>query len=153
MGSRVFTLIERESRARDRRFRLAPRPAKTFRGVQAAGDAPVMCDAQASWAMTPSDGPRVHFPRDDGFHADVKRRVAAYFEATGRTQWGGAAMYAQTGLILGWFAASYGLLLIRGGSSAWLAVVLTLSLAFATAAIGFSVMHDANHGATSPSRR
>jgi linoleoyl-CoA desaturase len=32
-------------------------------------------------------------------------------------------------------------------------VALTLSLAFATAAIGFSVMHDANHGATSPSGR
>ena len=97
--------------------------------------------------------PRVRFSRDDGFHADLKRRVGAYFDATGRARSGGAAMYAKTGVILAWFAASYGLLLAFGGASAWLAAALTVSLALATAGIGFSVMHDANHGATSRSRR
>jgi linoleoyl-CoA desaturase len=97
--------------------------------------------------------PRVRFPRDDGFHADVKRRTAAYFETTGRPRWGGAAMHAKTGVIVGWFAASYALLLLWGGGSAWLAVALTVSLALATAGIGFSVMHDANHGAYSRSPR
>jgi len=96
---------------------------------------------------------RVRFPRDDGFHAAVKRRVGAYFEATGRARWGGGAMHAKTGAILGWFAASYAALLLWGGTSAWLAVALTVSVAFATAGIGFSVMHDANHGAYSRSAR
>jgi linoleoyl-CoA desaturase len=96
--------------------------------------------------------PRVRFPRDDGFHADLRERVAAHFEATGRRRTGGAAMHAKTGLILGWFAASYALLLLLGGSSAWLAVGGTVSIAFATAGIGFSVMHDANHGAYARSR-
>ncbi len=96
---------------------------------------------------------RVRFARDDGFHAAVKRRAAAYFEATGRARWGGGAMHAKTGAILGWFAGSYALLLLCGGSSAWLAVALTLSVALATAGIGFSVMHDANHGAYSRSVR
>jgi linoleoyl-CoA desaturase len=97
--------------------------------------------------------PRVRFPRDHGFHAELKRRAAAYFEATRRARWGGAAMHAKTAAILSWFAASYGLLLLWGATSAWLALALTVSLALATAGIGFSVMHDANHGAYSRSAR
>jgi linoleoyl-CoA desaturase len=97
--------------------------------------------------------PRVRFARDDGFHAAVKRRAAEHFEATGRARWGEGAMHAKTCVILGWFAGSYALLLLWGGTSAWLAVALTLSVALATAGIGFSVMHDANHGAYSRSAR
>jgi len=97
--------------------------------------------------------PRVRFPRDDGFHAAVRRRAAAHLQATGRARWGGAAMHAKTAAILGWFAGSYGLLLSWGSSSAGLAVALTVSLALATAGIGFSIMHDANHGAYSRSPR
>jgi len=91
--------------------------------------------------------PRVRFPRDPGFHADLKRRVAAHFRAGNRARWGGAAMHAKTAVILAWFAGAYLLLLLRGGSSGWLAAGLTLLVALATAGIGFSVMHDANHGA------
>jgi linoleoyl-CoA desaturase len=97
--------------------------------------------------------PRVRFPRDDGFHAEVKRGASAYLEGAGRARWGGGAMHAKTGIILGWFAASYALLLVLGGTSPVLAVALTVSLALATAGIGFSVMHDANHGAYSRSAR
>jgi linoleoyl-CoA desaturase len=100
-----------------------------------------------------STSPRVRFPRDDGFHAALKRRAGAYFEATGRARWGGAAMHAKTALILTWFAGSYATLLLWGGASAPLAVALTISLALATAGIGFSVMHDANHGAYARSPR
>jgi linoleoyl-CoA desaturase len=95
---------------------------------------------------------RVRFPRDDGFHAALKQRVGAYFAATGCRRSGGAAMHAKTGVILAWFAASYGLLLAFGGGSPLLAAALTVSLALAIAGIGFSVMHDANHGAYSRSR-
>jgi linoleoyl-CoA desaturase len=83
----------------------------------------------------------------------VKRGAGAHFEATGRARSGGAAMHAKTGVILGWFAGSYALLLLFGGTSPWLAVALTVSVALATAGIGFSVMHDANHGAYSRSAR
>lgn len=94
---------------------------------------------------------RARFPRDDGFHADLKRGVAAYFARTGEPAQGGRAMHVKTAAVLGWFAVSYGLLLALGGASTWLAVGLTVSLALATAGIGFSVMHDANHGAYSRS--
>jgi linoleoyl-CoA desaturase len=96
--------------------------------------------------------PRLRFPKDDGFHAALKRGVAAHFEATGRPRTGGTAMHVKTALILGWFAASYALLLLVGGTSAWLAAAVTVSISLATAGIGFSVMHDANHGAYARSR-
>jgi linoleoyl-CoA desaturase len=96
---------------------------------------------------------RVRFLRDDGFHAALKRRAGAYFDVTGRAPRGGAAMHAKTGVILSWFAASYAMLLLLGGASAWVALALTVSIALATAGIGFSVMHDANHGAYAPSPR
>jgi linoleoyl-CoA desaturase len=83
----------------------------------------------------------------------LKRRAAAYFDGTGAARTGGAAMHAKTGVILGWFAASYALLLALGGASGWLAAALVVSLALATAGIGFSIMHDANHGAYARSRR
>ena len=97
---------------------------------------------------TPS--PRVRFPRHDPFHADLKRRAAAFLE--GKDPFGGLPMRLKTAAILGWFAASYGLLLAFGPASPWLAVGLTVSLALATAGIGFSVMHDANHGGYSRAR-
>ena len=97
--------------------------------------------------------PRVRFPPDDGLHAAVKRDAAAHLDAIGRARWGGSAMHAKTATILGWFALSYVALLLWGGTSGWLAAALTLSIALAMAGVGFSVMHDANHGAYSRSPR
>jgi linoleoyl-CoA desaturase len=97
--------------------------------------------------------PRVRFPPDDGFHASLKRGASAYFEDAGRPRWGGTAMKVKSAAILGWFAVSYALLLALGGTSPLAAVGLTASIALATAGIGFSVMHDANHGAHASSRR
>jgi linoleoyl-CoA desaturase len=57
-------------------------------------------------------------------------------------------MYLKTITILLWFGLSYGLL-VFAASSWWLAVPLAVSLAFAWAGIGFSIQHDANHGAYS----
>lgn len=62
-------------------------------------------------------------------------------------------MHAKTATLAAWFAGSYAALLRWGDSSPWLAAALTLSLALAMAGIGFSVMHDANHGAYSRSAR
>lgn len=96
---------------------------------------------------------RVRFPRDTGFHAALKDGAAAYFDQAGASRWGDRAMHAKTAIIVAWFAASYGLLLAWGGTSGWVATAATLSLALATAGIGFSIMHDANHGAYARSPR
>jgi len=100
-----------------------------------------------------SAAPRVRFPHDTGFHAALKTGAASYFDRTGRPRAGGLAMHAKTAIIVAWFVASYGLLLAWGGTSGWLAAALTLSLALAMAGIGFSIMHDANHGSYSRSPR
>jgi linoleoyl-CoA desaturase len=57
-------------------------------------------------------------------------------------------MYLKTAAILGWFIASY-VLLVFVAANWWQGVLLSFSLALAMAGIGFAIQHDANHGAYS----
>jgi linoleoyl-CoA desaturase len=113
-----------------------PRPA-------VSGDA-----AKIARAPAPDRGAKLKFADDQGFHAEVKRRVQAYFERAALSQRDSPRMYAKTAVLLLWFAASYGLLVFVA-TSWWLGALLSLSLALAMAGIGFCVQHDANHGAYS----
>ncbi len=61
-------------------------------------------------------------------------------------------MFAKTGLILAWFAASY-LLMVFVATELWQGLLLSVSLGLAMAGIGFSIQHDANHGGFSESNR
>src|SRR6185369_7374423 len=62
----------------------------------------------------------------------------------GRPSVGDPRLRRKTAVILLWFGLSYGALL--AAPTLWLALLATISLAFAAAAIGFGVFHDANHG-------
>ena len=95
----------------------------------------------------PASG-KIKFPADDPFHRTLKLRVQEYFDRTGLSLRGGWRMGLKTAAILLWFAASYGLL-VFGAGAWWQALPLSLSLAFAITGIGFSIQHDANHGAYS----
>jgi linoleoyl-CoA desaturase len=95
----------------------------------------------------PTTQARVSFQPATPFHADVKARVEAYFRETGRSPRGGWRLGLKSALILLWFAASYGLLVL-GHPSGWQAALLAVSLGLAWAGIGFDVMHDANHGSS-----
>lgn len=88
------------------------------------------------------------FGGDSGFYMEVKRRVQQYFEDSGRSKRDNLSMYLKTAVILLWFCASY-TLLIFVVTSWWQGVLASLSLALAIAGIGFSIQHDANHGAYS----
>ena len=73
--------------------------------------------------------PRPKFPRDvTGFHAELRRRVEAYF-ANGRLSdrdcW---PMYLKTAVILAWLATSY-VLLVFVATSWWQAIPLAVALA------------------------
>jgi linoleoyl-CoA desaturase len=92
--------------------------------------------------------PGARFAPRRSFHADLKRRVDAYFEGSGRSRHGGLLMGLKSVAILSWLAGSYALLLFAD-LRAWQAILLSLSVGFAMAGVGFSVMHDANHGGTS----
>lgn len=107
---------------------------------------------RSTTAVATREPARPAFARDEGFRRAVAREVDAYFERTGRSPHADRRMYLKTGVTLLWFAGSYGALVFIA-TSAWQAVLSSLSLALATAAIGFNVQHDANHGAFSKSRR
>jgi len=92
---------------------------------------------------------RPKFPRDEvGFHAELQRRVAAYFARTGLSERDSWRMYLKSAVLLGWFAASY-VLLVFFTNSLWLAVPLTVSMAAALTAIAFCIQHDGGHHAYS----
>jgi linoleoyl-CoA desaturase len=103
--------------------------------------------------LSPAKGPaaerRPKFPRDEaGFLDELQRRVAAYFARVGRPERDCWRMYLKTAVVLGWFAASY-VLLVFFATSLWAAVPLTVSLACALGAVAFNIQHDGGHHAYS----
>jgi linoleoyl-CoA desaturase len=96
----------------------------------------------------PSRGAKITYAGDDGFHAEIKRRVNEYFSRTGLSPHGGWRMILKTATILLWFAASY-ILLIFGATTWYQGALAALSLVLAVAGTGFAIQHDANHGAYS----
>jgi linoleoyl-CoA desaturase len=84
-------------------------------------------------------------------HQELKARVARYFADTGKPQRDLPHMYVKTAVLLAWSACSW-TFLVFFASNPWSAMAGCLSLALAVAGLGFSVQHDANHGAYSDSR-
>lgn len=82
------------------------------------------------------------------FVADVRAQVAAYFEASGRSTKADARMVLKTVVLLGGTLGIY-LLIMLGGFSPWVMLGLAVLLGVGLAGIGFSVAHDALHGAYS----
>ncbi|MEK7703420.1 MAG: acyl-CoA desaturase [Myxococcota bacterium] len=86
-----------------------------------------------------------HFQPQSELARTLRQRVNAYLEtqdvASVRRR-----MLLKTVVIGVWYVASYVLLLLVA-SEVWQAALLSLSLAWAMAAVGFNIEHDANHGA------
>jgi len=95
-----------------------------------------------------SSSPRLKFAPDTGFHAELKRRVDAHFEHTGRSRKGGWPALVKAAVLLLALIGSY-LFLLFVATTWWHAGLAALALALAAAGIGFAVQHDANHGALS----
>ncbi len=97
---------------------------------------------------------KVRFNNKDvaDFVPEVRRRVAEYFEATGRSQKADGRMVRKTVVLLGGTTACY-LLILSGWFTAWPMLGLAVLLGVGMAGIGFSVAHDALHGAYSSSER
>ena len=113
--------------------------AKRARDVQERSAAPCAAPGQ------------LKFGAEDAFYRELRQRVNEFFERTGRKQRDCPQMYAKTALILGWFAASY-VLLVFFATTWWQGVPLAVSLALSMAAIGFNIQHDGSHGAYSEHR-
>jgi linoleoyl-CoA desaturase len=89
----------------------------------------------------------VSFHAPGPFQADLRASVERYFTLTGRSPRGGWRLALKGAALLAWFSASWSLLVL-GHPPWWLAVPLAVSLGLAWAGLGFDVMHDANHGAS-----
>src|SRR5436190_8856894 len=90
--------------------------------------------------------PKVNFTGSDRFLRELRKRVDAYFEHTGRRKRDCASMYFKTATILTWFFATYALLMFFVHTW-WLIVPLAMLLGLAVAAIGSNIQLDGNYEA------
>ncbi len=108
----------------------------------------VAVDVSAS-APGQTSEPPPKFPKDEaGFLNELRRRTNAYFAQTGKSERDCWQMYLKTAAILAWLATSYALL-VFATPTVWLAAPLSISLALAISAVGFSIQHDGGHHAYS----
>jgi len=100
---------------------------------------------------TPAAGDPTRLPRftpRSPLRDELERRVSAHFEDVGVDPRGGGRLGRKGAVMVLWAVGSY-LLLLLWAASPWTAVPLAVSLGLALAGIGFSVMHDGGHGASS----
>jgi linoleoyl-CoA desaturase len=88
------------------------------------------------------------FGGNNGFQAELRRRVAEHFRSTGRQPRDCPTMYLKTVVILAWFAGSYALL-VFAASAWWQCLPLAVLVGLALGAIGFNIQHDGGHHAYS----
>lgn len=86
------------------------------------------------------------------FVDEVKAGVAAYFEATGLSQKADYRMVLKTVVLLSMTIGAYGLIL-SGRFTPWQMLGLAVVMGIGMAGIGFSISHDALHGAYSSNPR
>ena len=89
---------------------------------------------------------------DPDFAREVKARVGEYFERNGLSRHANAAMVTKTVVLVGAYLGSYALIVSGALPLPWL-WLLCLVMGVAMAGIGFSVTHDALHGAYSADPR
>lgn len=95
--------------------------------------------------------PKLKFTGSDRFIRELRKRVDAYFERTGRSRRDCPTMYFKTATIMAWFISAY-VLLLFAVSSWWLVLPLAVLLGLSMAAIGFNIQHDGGHKAYSERR-
>jgi linoleoyl-CoA desaturase len=97
---------------------------------------------------------KIRFSSRDGadFVKEVKREVNQYFVKTGQSKHANIAMRLKTVAILLMFFGPYALIMFAGLSlmQMWL---LTFIMGIGAAGVGFSISHDALHGAYSPNSK
>jgi linoleoyl-CoA desaturase len=88
------------------------------------------------------------FARDSGFLAELRHRVGAYFQKTGKRERDCTRMYLKTATILLGTATLY-TLLVFVVQTWWVAIPLAILFALSLAMIGMCIQHDGNHRAYS----
>jgi linoleoyl-CoA desaturase len=92
---------------------------------------------------------RIRFAkREERFIAEVKDGVARYFEESGLSRHADSGMVLKTVILLGGTFGAYGAIL-SGRFSLWAMLGFAVLMGVGMAGVGFSVAHDALHGAYS----
>ncbi len=89
-------------------------------------------------------GKSIRFTQHHNFQKTINQRVNAYLRENHIPGRDVPAMYLKTAVMLIWWLAAY-LLLLLGNFPTWVNIILCMVWALSIAAIGFNVMHDANH--------
>jgi len=84
------------------------------------------------------------------FHTELKRRISAYFEATGKPTTGNYNLWVKAGILVTILIALYIHLVFFTPAAGW-AIAECLLLGTTVASIGFNIMHDGAHGSFSNS--
>ncbi len=82
------------------------------------------------------------------FHAELKKRIAAYFEELGSATTGNYKLFVKAIVLMAGFLLVYTHLVFFTPTT-WVALIECVVLGGLTAAIGFNVMHDGAHGSFS----
>ncbi len=92
----------------------------------------------------------VAFSKQLGFRKVVTERVTTFLQEHKLPVRDAPAMYLKTAIVIAWWVGTY-LLLMLGGFPWYINLGLCASFALAMGAVGFNIMHDANHGGYSDS--
>ena len=87
------------------------------------------------------------------FISVLRERVKEHFEHRGITRFADINMYVKTIIMLFAYLIPYFLILFGNIAESWIYMILWIVLGIASAGIGFSVMHDANHGSYSSDQK
>jgi len=85
------------------------------------------------------------------FFRELKKRVNSYFKENDISKNSNPRMVVKTIAMLSFYLVPLGVILF-GGFPFWVAMVMYLIMGIGISGIGFSVMHDANHGAYSKNK-
>lgn len=83
------------------------------------------------------------------FYVELKKRINEYFKNTGKDTTGGSQIMTKAILLVVLLAATYVTIVFFTPASTVLSLLLCAFLGVLTAAVGFNVMHDGNHGSFS----
>jgi len=88
---------------------------------------------------------------EQSFHAELKKRINDYFQATGNSLAGNKRLYTKAAILIACFLFLY-VHLVFFTPGIFFSVVECILLGIAVAGIGFNIMHDGAHGSFSTHR-
>ncbi|MCP3933402.1 MAG: acyl-CoA desaturase [Bacteroidetes bacterium] len=89
---------------------------------------------------------------DADFFLALRNRVADYFTSNNITRYGNWEMKLKTVFMFCLLLIPYGIMISGAVTNKWLFLLLWIIMGLGISGIGFSIMHDANHGAYSKNK-